>query len=90
MALPLSAFAHGEEVLITLLIPVALVIILLIVMYFVKLPLVTKGILCATFFITNIGMFFLVDKLPYRANEQFINIGFTFAGGTNSWNVFYY
>ncbi len=89
MALPVAAFAHGEEVLITLLIPVTLVVILLIVMYFVKLPLATKGILYATFFITSVGMFFLVGRLPYLPNEQLINLSVLFVPATLTIAMYY-
>jgi hypothetical protein len=89
MALPISTFAHGEEVLTILLIPVILIIILLIVMYFVKLPLATKGILYATFFTTNVRIFFLVGKLPYLPNEQFINLSVLVVPATLTIGMYY-
>jgi hypothetical protein len=74
MALPLSTFAHGEEVIYILLVPVIATILILIAMMFVKLPKVTKGILVVTYIISVIIIFSLVSNLPYVENELLIKM----------------
>lgn len=73
MALPLSVFAHGAEIIYTLLVPVLGGILILIAMVFLRANSVTKGVLMATYMISLIIVLVLEDLFPYKENEWLKN-----------------
>jgi lipopolysaccharide export LptBFGC system permease protein LptF len=74
MALPVSAFAHGEEVIYVMLIPAIGAVLMLIAMFFAKTEATTKGVLLATYIISVIIVLALVNNLPFRRNERLITL----------------
>src|ERR1043166_9444264 len=71
---PLTALAHGEEVLFTLFIQLGLIIIFGLVLWTIKLNLKGKLILGTIFILTTLLTFKLVDNLPYNEYETIINV----------------
>lgn len=65
MALPVTAFAHGEGVIYLVLVPVIGTILMLIAMFFVKAQITAKSILVVTYLISVIIVLTLVNNLPY-------------------------
>lgn len=74
MALPITAFAHGDSVIYIVLVPAIGTILMLIAMFFVKAQTTTKGVLVVTYLISAILVVALISSLPYIENERLITM----------------
>lgn len=69
---PFSAFAHGEEVFISLFFDVLTILLLLLFIGLLKWKKAGKAILLLVLLIVEIVHFYLLSEIPYRKNEQLI------------------
>jgi hypothetical protein len=74
LLIPLSAFAHGEEVLMTLLIQAVSVIFFLIIIFALKIDLRRKIILTGAYFLSVLAIDYMIRNWPYRENMNKINL----------------
>jgi len=72
--IPVSAFAHGEEVLLTFFIQAVSIIFFLIIIIAIKVDLRRKLILTGIYFLTSFATFYLTNSWPYRENMNKINL----------------
>ena len=73
LLLPLCVFAHGEEVLITLFLPVIPGIIFIIVINRLQMQNFGKGILVVIYVLSLFLSFYLIKNWPYNQNAVRIN-----------------
>ena len=71
---PLNAFAHREEVMITLLLEFVTIVIFLTILFNINLKAKGKMILATIYAVSAILTFRLVDNIPYNQNMTLINI----------------
>lgn len=71
---PINAFAHGEEVLLTFFIQGVSIIIFLIIIIAIKVDFKRKLVLTGMYFLFLFATFYLVNSWPYRENMNKINL----------------
>jgi hypothetical protein len=74
LLLSTTAYAHGEEVLISVAIPFALITVLIILISILKISLKGKIILITIYLLTEVLSFLLIKDIPYRENKIVINL----------------
>jgi hypothetical protein len=70
---PMTAFAHGEEVLLTLLLEVIVLLTFTIVLFMINLNAKGKLIIGAISIMTIVSTFIVANKLPYNKYQTLIN-----------------
>ena len=81
---PLTAYAHGEEVILTLFIEFILVVVFIGVLLTIKLKGQGKLIIAGLYLLTTILTFISFDSLPYKENATLINLALAII----PWTVF--
>lgn len=71
--MPISAFAHGEEVFATFLIQAISVVVFVIIIIAIKVNLMHKLALTCIYLLTSFAIFYLTNDWPYRENMNLIN-----------------
>ncbi|MBS4065391.1 MAG: hypothetical protein KGZ74_12565 [Chitinophagaceae bacterium] len=71
---PLSVFAHGEEVLISVLLEFITFIIVLVFLFSIRLHQKKKAYLFLFYFLSVVGVNYFINSMPYRENKTMINI----------------
>ncbi|AKQ47317.1 hypothetical protein TH63_19385 [Rufibacter radiotolerans] len=73
LIIPTLSFAHGEEIIYTLLIEVIVFFAFIIVLFLVRLNIKGKGILAAIYALTTLIMFSKINNIPFIQNMNLIN-----------------
>ncbi|SHM49106.1 hypothetical protein [Mucilaginibacter sp. OK098] len=81
LVMPLTVFAHGEEVLYTIFIQIISIVVFLIILAFITLNLKQKSILSGVYFFTVIIVFGSTSSIPYQNNMSTINFAIAFIPG---------
>ena len=71
---PLTAYAHGEEVMLTLFVEFILIVVFIGVLLAIKLKGQGKLIIAALYLLTTILTFISLDSLPYKENVTLVNL----------------
>ena len=88
LLIPISAFAHGEEVLVTFFIQAVSIIIFLVIIIAIKVDIKRKLILTGVYFLSSFATFYLTNDWPYRENMNKMNFLVAFVPATSFFITF--